>query len=155
MPRMPGVPGLATVVAFTALLAGCGGGATGGSPDAAQAAALFTAPADQSLAVEMADIKFSRQAISAKPGEVVEVALANKGSIEHDFSITTLPGEKALRVGGKDVAVADGKNAVHAHLRAGATGVLRLKASSSGMYEFFCTVPSHREAGMKGTLNVQ
>lgn len=152
MPRMTGVLGLATIATFAALMAACGGAAEEVDP---AAAALFKAPVDQSLAIEMADVKFSAGAISVKPGEVVEVALANKGSIEHDFSIATLPGEKALRVGGKDVAVGHGGNEIHAHLKAGAKGVLRLRASSLGTYEFFCTVPGHKGAGMKGTLAVQ
>lgn len=152
MPRMTGVLGLATVATLAALMAACGGATEEVDP---AAAALFEARVDQSLAVEMADVKFSIGTISAKSGEVTEVTLANKGSIEHDFSIAILPGEKALRVGGKDVAVGHRGNEVHAHLKARERGVVRLKASSPGTYEFFCSVPGHKGAGMKGTLAVQ
>lgn len=152
MPRMTGVLGLATVFTLAALMAACGGATEEVDP---AAAALFEARVDQSLAVEMADVKFSIGTISAKSGEVTEVTLANKGSIEHDFSIAILPGEKALRVGGKDVAAGHRGNEVHAHLKAGERGVVRLKASSPGTYEFFCSVPGHKGAGMKGTLAIQ
>lgn len=160
MPRMTHFLGVAAIVGLAATSVACGGGeANESKPEdsarAVAAAALFTGPAGQSLALEMADLKFSTTALTAKSGEVVEVILANKGSIEHDFSIAKLPGEKALRVGGKDTDVARAKNEVHAHLRSGEAGVVRLKASSPGTYEFFCTVPGHKEAGMKGTLTVQ
>lgn len=161
MPRTPRVMGVVAAAGLAATLAACGGGgeATAAKPEdtarAVAAAALFTGPAGQALTLDMADIKFSTAALAAKSGEVVEVALANKGSIEHDFSITKFPGEKALRVKGKDTDVAAGKHEVHAHLRSGETGVVRLKASSPGAYEFFCSVPGHKEAGMKGTFTVQ
>ena len=152
MPRLTRVLGLAAVAAFTSVLAACGGAAEEANP---ASVALFIAPVDQSLAIEMADVKFSVGAISAKSGEVVEITLANKGSIEHDFSIATLPGEKAFRVGGKDIALGHGGSEAHAHLKASAKGVLRLRASSPGTYEFFCSVTGHKGAGMKGTLAVQ
>ena len=161
MPRMTRLLGVTAITGLAAVLAACGGGgeAQGARPEdaarAAAATALFTGPAGQSLALEMADLKFSTTALSAKSGEVVDVNLANKGSIEHDFSMAKLPGEKALRVGGKDTDIAKSKHEVHAHLRSGEAGVVRLKASSPGAYEFFCSVPGHREAGMKGTFTVQ
>lgn len=160
MPRTTRFLMVAAVAGLAMVVAACGGGeATETMPEdaarAAAAAALFTDPAGQSLRLEMTDLKFSTTALAAKSGELVEVALANKGSIEHDFSIAKLPGEKALRVGDKDTDVAKGKNEVHAHLRAGQTGAVRMRASSPGAYEFFCTVPGHKEAGMKGTFTVQ
>lgn len=161
MPRMTRVLSAAAIAGLAVVLAACGGSgeADEAKPeDAARAlaaAALFTGPAGQSLVLEMADLKFSTKALSAKSGEVIEVALTNKGSIEHDFSIAKLPGEKALRVGGKDTDIAKNKHEVHAHLKSGEAGVVRLKASSPGAYEFFCSVPGHKEAGMKGTFTVQ
>jgi len=151
---------MAAVASLAVAVTACSGSeATHTKPEdaarAAVAAALFTGPAGQSLSLEMTDLKFSTPALAAKSGELVEVALANKGSIEHDFSIAKLPGEKALRVGDRDTDVAKGNNEVHAHLRAGQTGVVRMRVSSPGAYEFFCTVPGHKEAGMKGTFTVQ
>ncbi len=159
MPRTTRFLMVAAVAGLAMVMAACGGGgATETKPEdgaRAAAAALFTGPAGQSLGLEMTDLKFSTTALVAKSGELLEVALANNGSIEHDFSIAKLPGEKALRVGDKDTDVAKGKNEVHAHLRAGQTGAVRMRASSPGAYEFFCTVPGHKEAGMKGTFTVQ
>jgi len=161
MPRITSVAGMAVLIGLAGVVVSCAGGDANpeGNPEeaarAAAAAALFTGPAGQSLNLEMTDLKFSTRALSVRSGELVEIALVNRGGIEHDFAIATLPGEKALRVEGKDTAVARGKNEIHAHLRSGQNGVVRLRASSPGAYEFFCTVPGHKEAGMKGTFTVQ
>ncbi len=161
MPRMS-ARALGIVVASTlaVALAACGSGEpkpTTAEADAtkAAAAALFSGPAAQTASLEMTDLKYSNTALAAKAGDVLEVSLANKGSIEHDFTLAKVPGEKALRVGGKDTDVSAGKNEVHAHLRSGESGVVRLKVSEAGTYEFWCTVAGHKEAGMKGTLTVQ
>ena len=160
MSRITGFLGLAVAAALAATLAACGGGGASETRPAdleraAAAAALFAAPVAQTLSLEMTDLKYSTTTLAAKPGEVVEVSLANKGSIEHDFTIAKLPGEKALKVDGKDSDVSNGKNEVHAHLKSGATGAVRMKASDAGSYQFFCTVPGHKEAGMRGTFTVQ
>jgi uncharacterized cupredoxin-like copper-binding protein len=130
---------------------------TAAEADAAKAAAaaLFTGPAGQTVSIEMTDLKYSNTALTAKTGAVIEVSLANKGSIEHDFTLAKIPGDKAFRVAGKDQAVAAGKNEVHAHLNSGESGAVRLNVSQAGTYEFWCTVAGHKEAGMKGTLTVQ
>ena len=160
MPRMSTRTfGIVVASALAVALAACGSSEpkpTTAKADAAKAAAaaLFSGPAAQVASLEMTDLKYSNTALTAKAGEVLEVSLANKGSIEHDFTLAEVPGEKALRVGGKDTDVSAGKNEVHAHLKSGESGVVRLKVSSAGAYEFFCTVAGHKEAGMKGTLTV-
>ena len=160
MPRMS-ARALGIVVASTlaVALAACGSSEpkpTTAEADAtkAAAAALFSAPAGHTASLEMTDLKYSNTALATKAGDVLEVFLANKGSIEHDFTLAKVPGEKALRVGGKDTDVSAG-NEVHAHLKSGESGLVRLKVSEAGTYEFWCTVAGHKEAGMKGTLTVQ
>ncbi len=122
--------------------------------DAAASAALFDVPAAMSASLDMTDIKYSAGALTAKSGEVLEVALANKGSIDHDVTVKELPGDRALRVEGKAAKVEDGKG-IHAHIKSGSSGTLRLKVPAPGTYEFYCSVAGHKEAGMKGTLTVQ
>ena len=160
MPRMS-ARALSFVAAGTlaVVLAACSSEAkpTAAEADAAKAAAaaLFTGPAAQTASIEMTDLKYSNTALTAKTGAVLEVSLANKGSIEHDFTLAKIPGDKAFRVAGKDQTVAAGKNEVHAHLNSGESGAVRLKVSEAGTYEFWCTIAGHKEAGMRGTLTVQ
>jgi len=148
-----------SAVAASIVLVACGGGEEPPGPDPAaraeMAMALFAAPAAQTVALEMTDLKFSTGAIAAKAGEVVELSLANKGGIEHDFSIKTFSGDRGFRIEGQDTVSPRAKGDVHAHLRSKQAGLLRLKAGAPGTYEFYCSVPGHKEAGMKGTLTVQ
>ena len=161
MPRIT-ARALAVVVAstFALVLAACGGSKaepSSAEADAAKAAAaaLFAGPAAQTASIDMTDLKYSSTSVAAKTGAVLEVLLANKGSIAHDFTLARVPGDKAFRVAGKDQTVGAGKNEVHAHLNSGESGAVRLKVSEAGTYEFWCTIAGHKEAGMKGTLTVQ
>jgi uncharacterized cupredoxin-like copper-binding protein len=40
-------------------------------------------------------------------------------------------------------------------VHAGATSTLTLKRLKAGKYTFYCPVPGHRAAGMKGTLTIK
>lgn len=44
---------------------------------------------------------------------------------------------------------------VHTTLRSGESKMIRIVASKKGEYEFFCGIPGHEEAGMKGVLIVE
>jgi len=60
--------------------------------------------------------------------------LDNEGSLPHDITIPEL---------GFSLPAAPG-----------ATASAALSAARTGTYEFFCSVPGHREAGMTGLLGV-
>ena len=157
MPRPPRALTLVATAALILVTAACGAfePTADETARAATEAALFTGPAGQTIALEMTDIKYSAGVLTAKSGEILEVGLANKGSIDHDVTLKEIPGDRALRVDGKDRATGNGKTAVHAHIKPGSSGTLRLKVPAAGSYEFYCSVAGHKEAGMKGTITVQ
>lgn len=144
------------LAALGVLLAGCGGGgssasgATGGT-----AAPLFDAPAARDVNLVFSDLKYSTTRIEAASGEVLELRLSNTGSSSHDFTV------KAMEVA-SDFRLASGEHAhthmsdvaVHADLKPGQQGTLRVKPLQAGEYTFYCTVAGHRAAGMEGTLVV-
>ncbi len=133
------------ITAFVALglaVAGCGGG--GGGTTAAQPTA--TQPAETggggagaatTLAVA-ADpsgaFKFDKTSLEASAGHVV-IHFTNDSSVAHNLSITgngvNVQGE-TFSGGSKDTIV----------------------DLQPGTYTFFCSVPGHEQAGMKGTLTV-
>ena len=49
----------------------------------------------------------------------------------------------------------DSMYAVHLPVDKGTQATLEFEPTEAGTYEYFCTVPGHREAGMHGTLTVQ
>jgi len=84
------------------------------------------------LPVTLADFAFRPSTLRVRAGEAVNLRLVNTGRITHDlyvpaldFRVTVEPGEEVL---------------------AG------LPALQPGTYELYCSLPGHREAGMRGTL---
>jgi nitrite reductase (NO-forming) len=101
---------------------------------AAPASKAPAAAVKEAVEVVGSDIKFAPTRIEmAGPGELT-VTLKNVGVIEHDFVIEGVDG-RVLAKAGETV-----------------TGVFQL--AKEGIYEYVCTIPGHKEAGMKGTLVV-
>lgn len=91
-------------------------------------------PGGRLLSVELADFSFRPGVVRVRAGEPVNLKLRNTGRVPHDLYLPDL---------GFRAAVAPGQEAV-----AG------LVTDRPGTYEFYCTVPGHREAGMRGVLVV-
>lgn len=123
--------GLGIVVGFmvAAVLAACsggGGGATGGA----------------GMVIEMGDLYFKPNAITAKPGQTLQITLDNRGSLEHNFVLYDADGKTVLFE--KDA------------IQPGQKVNISVKAPEKpGTYQYVCTVPGHKEGGMVGTLTVQ
>ena len=79
---------------------------------------------------------YSVKTLSVPAGKVT-INMVNKGSIPHDIAIK---GKGIKTVKGKTVSKG-GTSTVTATLK-------------KGTYTFYCTVPGHEQAGMKGTLKV-
>ncbi|HZO31126.1 MAG TPA: cupredoxin domain-containing protein [Chloroflexota bacterium] len=105
----------------------------------AQAAPAASAPAE--VKVVATELKFAPPTIQAKVGQPIKIVLDNKGAIEHDIAFPTV---KADKPGASLKAVA----------RAGQTATLEFTPTAKGSYEYICTIPGHKEAGMKGKINV-
>jgi plastocyanin len=82
-------------------------------------------------------LAFQQKAVSSKPG-AVKIDFTNQSPVGHDVKISDSSGNA---LGGTDLVT--GGNA---------TATVDL---SPGTYTFFCDVPGHEEAGMKGTLTVK
>lgn len=118
---------------------------------------LFDETASQSIVVEMQDIKFVPETITVQAGEIVELMLENTGSLPHDFTIDQIDADHAYH---ESVEVAghgehEDEFGMHHALEGGHDLAMRLRVHEPGEYEFWCTVPGHRDAGMIGTLIVE
>jgi plastocyanin len=85
------------------------------------------------LDVESREFEFVPSELTARAGEI-KVTLRNAGAVEHDFHIEEIP-------------------AAHVHSDVGETNESTFTLDA-GTYEFICTIPGHRQAGMVGTLTV-
>jgi uncharacterized cupredoxin-like copper-binding protein len=133
----------AAVLATVGLgLGACGGGdddneTAGGE---AQDTATVTAPSAVSgsgakIEVIGKEFSYSPNKLTLKAGQATTIALKNTGAIEHDLTVDD----------------ADFKVTV----AAGRTADKELKVDKPGTYKFYCSLPGHEDAGMKGELVVE
>ena len=115
------------------------------APPPAQAQAPSQAAATTQAASEVkvvaTDLKFGAPTIQAKVGQPIKIVLENTGAIEHDIAFPTIKADKS---GASLKAVA----------KPGQTATLEFTPTAKGSYEYICTIPGHKEAGMKGKINV-
>ena len=114
-----------TTAAATPPATTTGGGGAGGS-----STVNISTPSGTELA-------YDQKSASAKAGSVT-IDFTNNESISHDVAVESSSGDT---VGQTDL-VASGTANTTVDLQ-------------PGTYQFFCTVPGHREAGMQGTLTVK
>ncbi|MFA7248054.1 MAG: plastocyanin/azurin family copper-binding protein [Dehalococcoidia bacterium] len=127
--------------ALAIVLAGCsGGGSSAPAGDGSSSA----------VTLQMQDIKYDKTALTATKGQTLTITLNNTGALDHDFTIDKIEG--AAKFDGKDPK-ADNV-AIKALLKAKASGKLEITPAAAGTYDFYCSVPGHKDAGMKGKLTV-
>jgi uncharacterized cupredoxin-like copper-binding protein len=105
------------------------------SPAATPAAEPEGAAASTEAAVSTVDLAFEPKEFTIAAGTDVTVTITNEGALQHDFTIDELDIASDL-------------------LNGGDSGTVTINAEP-GTYEFYCSVPGHREAGMVGTLTVE
>jgi glucose/arabinose dehydrogenase/plastocyanin len=111
-----------------------GEGPADATAEAGTPAASTGGGAAQETTVELVDIAFVPDELTIPANTDVTVSLPNTGAALHTFTIEEL---------GIDVEVVPGD-----------TGSATINAPA-GTYDYICTVPGHKEAGMVGTLTVQ
>jgi len=131
-----------TLIAALAVLAfaGCGGSdkkSSSGSSSSSSSSSSGGGGQDLKLAADPGGaLKFDKTKLTAKAGKVT-ITMANPSDVSHAVEIEG----NGVEEEGKTV----GKGGT-------STATAELKA---GTYEFYCPVPGHKAAGMKGTLTVQ
>jgi len=144
-PQMPanlvkgnGVDDVAAYVAQTVgKTTGAGGGATGGGGGGPSGAATANARNEVEIPTDPTGLlQFKVKSAQAKAGKVTLLS-KNDAPVPHDISV------KGNGVNKQGPTVSNGKTSkVVADLK-------------PGTYEFYCSVPGHEQAGMKGTLTVK
>lgn len=116
---------LAAGMAAMALLTSCGG------HDHENSAVSTGA---RTIAVTANDFAFTPERITASVGEAIAIDLTSV-DIAHDLNVDAFDG--------------------HVYAEAGDTATGGFTASAAGEFDFYCSIPGHREAGMEGTLVVE
>lgn len=107
----------------------------------------------QLIEVRASEMRFEPQQIHL-PGGTASFTLKNAGRVLHDFNIVPAGVAATHRheSGGRTAQHASNQS-MHVMAEPGESAVLRAELAP-GEYEFYCSVPGHREAGMKGRLMV-
>lgn len=108
----------------------------------------------QQLTLTATEMRFEPANLTVSAGRPVTVTLKNQGTAEHDFTVMDLPATDVTN------AVSHGHGQpepgmVVAHATPKNDATARFTPTQPGAYEFYCSVPGHKDAGMKGTLTVQ
>ncbi|HWV25152.1 MAG TPA: plastocyanin/azurin family copper-binding protein [Thermomicrobiales bacterium] len=109
--------------------AGAGGGEEGATAEASGGGA-------ETVDLKAEDIKFDKTEFSIAPGGTIN--LSNEGQLEHDF------------------AVDDWGGVVIGPLSSGESGSFTVPddATPGDTFDYYCSIPGHEAAGMKGTLTI-
>ncbi len=123
------VASAALALGLVVALAACGGGGSGGSGYKPP-----TGPAIATVKLESGNTFFKPNKVTA-PAGIIKIQVTNIESGIHDLVIRNIPGFQVEVSGEGDVES-------------------QKVELAKGKYEFYCTIPGHEEAGMKGTLTV-
>ena len=141
-------------LAWTMVLAGfaavalvaCGGGSSDSTSASTQATTTTQAggggggPTQSvKLSADQTNIAYTTKSLSAKAGNVAIDFNNPNSSLAHDVCVQTSSGQEL----GCTPQIT------------GSSATLSLNNLKPGSYTFFCSVPGHEQAGMKGTLSVK
>jgi plastocyanin len=125
------------VLALAAAVAGCGG-SSGSSAASSASSAVSSVAGGHVVEIDVAQsgFRYVKSTATAPSGRVV-IRSMNPQSVGHDISLTG----NGVDLHGKVVSNGDASTIVIADLK-------------PGTYTYYCSVPGHEAAGMKGTLTV-
>ena len=86
------------------------------------------------ITVAATDYEFSKEMITIKPGELIDLTLKNTGVVEHDFEIIGTH--------------------IHVHAQPGEEKTISFSIDAPGLYKAICTIPGHKELGMITSVKV-
>lgn len=105
------------------------------SPSASPAASPVTGAGAAEFLIAMVDLAYEPAELTITADTDVVISLPNEGQLEHNFVIDELGIVSETADGGDETSVTIN--------------------AAAGEYEFYCSIPGHREAGMVGTLTVE
>lgn len=127
----------------------------------AACSAASTSQADPVLTVKASGLKYQPALVEVTAGQPVRLTFENEDAMEHDLSVVEIPltlmsaDSDATSMPGHDMSGMADVPDLHVAAGMGQNASVEFTPSKPGTYEFYCTVPGHKEAGMVGTLVVK
>ncbi len=140
---------LFAVSALSAVLwAACSGDSEPTGPAATPASAI-----NGDLTITAFEWGFGPEAILLQQGEEVRITLQNDGDIIHNLKVDNLEVDVIADMSSGGFSADEGELLVGA--ASGDVGTITFVPLEPGEYVFFCSIGSHRQLGMEGSLIVQ
>jgi len=117
---------------------------------------LAACAAENQLTLKARDIAYDQTKLEVTVGRPVTLRFINDGVLAHDFSIATIGVTNVHDSNaGEHGGHAGAKGDLHTSAEPGSRSTLTFTPTTPGTYDFYCTVPGHKEAGMIGQLIVK
>lgn len=150
-----GLGGLAALAVLVVVSAACGG--SGSSSGGMNGMDMSTAPAGQQpdvvVDIEVRNVRYEPASFEVPAGKVVQINLRNMDGTEHDMQVDGLKVQMMDDAQmGDHAGMSDGMLAMHT-LANGSASVM-FRTEQKGTYQFYCTMPGHKDAGMVGEMKV-
>ena len=104
------------------------------------------------VVIETSDLNYSPQNVVVEKNMPITIELKNSDQMAHDIEIKNVSfnmlTQSTHQHGGKE-------NVIHLHAEPHNTSVMTFSINEVGTYEFYCTIPGHKENGMVGKLVVK
>mgnify|MGYP001595003334 CR=1 FL=1 len=114
------------------------------------------------IEVTARDFSFDPTTVTVVAGERYRVVFRNAGNTLHDWTVDGVPVREVVgqSSGSHDMTAmkpdpSDGRTRLHTAAEGGKTAEVVFTPTLPGEYEYWCTVPGHRELGMRGKLVVR
>ncbi len=108
---------------------------------------------DVTIDVSLKNLRFTPAAIDVPAGKTVRINVVNLDATEHDMLVQNLSIEKVGAATGAHHAGATA-NMLVVHTVANGNGSITFHTGEKGTYQFNCTIPGHKDAGMVGRMTV-
>lgn len=152
------------VVLLVLALAGLAACATS-SPAAPVATSSAAGSVPQQITVKGSEFKFDPSSITWKVNQPVQLVFQDTGTVEHDLDLSSMPAKDVqvdlsqagnIPASATSTAQQDAQaGKVYLYAAPGKQATATFTPTTAGTYQFSCSVPGHKEAGMVGTVTVQ
>ncbi|KGR77162.1 cupredoxin domain-containing protein [Ureibacillus manganicus] len=105
------------------------------------------------IIIKTADMKYSPSNFILGKNQPVTLILKNEDNIEHDLELK-IPNTNKMESGDNHGNQLNQENMIHLHAGPKEEQLISFTPTESGLYEFVCTIPGHKESGMVGWITV-
>lgn len=105
------------------------------------------------LNVHPSDFSYSPSEIIVEKNQAASITLNNQDQVDHDIEIKNLSFQEGSV--SQHTEHTSGGADFHLHASANSSAAITFTPTKTGVYEFYCTVPGHKESGMTGKLIVK